>query len=88
MKIKRMVTNWINKLNPAQEDIVADFGETQPVSNLLYNNQTAYNKIEVVNRGVNLIVDSAAGIKVDIGEIIDQILIIMLTFSGETYILT
>jgi len=71
MKIKRMVTNWINKLNPAQEDIVADFGETQPVSNLLYNNQTAYNKIEVVNRGVNLIVDSAAGIKVDIGEIMD-----------------
>lgn len=59
------------KLNPAQEDIVDDYGETYSPSPKHYTNQQAYEKIEVVNRGVNLIVDSASGMKLDIGEILE-----------------
>ena len=60
---------WIReKLNPAQENIVDDFGTDVSPSVKLATNQDAYNKLEVVNRGVNLIVDSGAGIKMDIGE--------------------
>jgi len=59
------------KLNPAQPEIVNDFGETDEPSSNLLNNQRAYNELEVVNRGVNLIVDSAAGIALDIGEMLD-----------------
>lgn len=69
--MNKFFTNLINKLNPAQEEIVADFGTTQDVSAKLYTNQQAYNKIEVVNRGTNLIVDSAADIRLDIGDILD-----------------
>jgi len=59
------------KLNPAQEDIVEDYGETYSPSPKYYTNQQAYEKIEVVNRGVNLIVDSASGMKLDVGEILE-----------------
>lgn len=69
--MNKFLTNLVNKFNPAQEEIVDDYGETQSVSSNLYTNQYAYNKIEVVNRGVNLIVDSAASIKVDTGDILD-----------------
>lgn len=69
--MKRWAVDLINKLNPAQSDIVDDFGETHNPSPNLYNNQKAYNTVEVVNKGVNLLVDSAAGINVDIGNILD-----------------
>lgn len=59
------------KLNPAQEDIVEDYGETYSPSPKHYTNQQAYEKIEVVNRGVNLIVDSASGMKLDVGDILE-----------------
>lgn len=59
------------KLNPAQDEIVEDFGETHSPSPKLYTNQEAYKKLEVVNRGSNLIVDSAAGMKLDVGEILE-----------------
>jgi HK97 family phage portal protein len=59
------------KLNPAQDEIVDDYGETHSPSPTHYTNQQAYEKIEVVNRGVNLIADSAAGMKLDIGEILE-----------------
>ena len=63
------LTEWIlEKLNPAQPDIVDDFGETTSPSSKLSTNQDAYNRLEIVNRGVNLIVDSGAGVKMDIGD--------------------
>ena len=69
--MNRFFTNLVNKFNPAQPDIKDDFGETHQVSSNLYTNQKAYNTIEVVNRGVNLIVDSSADIRLDVGEIMD-----------------
>jgi len=59
------------KLNPAQDLIVDDYGETHSPSPKHYTNQQAYEKIEVVNRGVNLIADSAAGMKLDVGDILE-----------------
>lgn len=59
------------KLNPAQEDIVEDFGEDHSPSPTLYTNQQAYEKLEVVNRGTNLITDSVAGMKLDVGDILE-----------------
>jgi HK97 family phage portal protein len=70
MKIK-FLENLISKLNPAQPDIRDDFGITQSPSVSQYSNQKAYKTIEVVNRGVNLIVDSAADVKLDVGDIMD-----------------
>lgn len=66
--MKQFFANLVNKLNPAQPDIVNDFGENVTVSTTLYSNQKAYNTIEVVNRGVNLIVDSASSIEIDVGD--------------------
>ena len=37
--MKRFITELVNKLNPAQPEIVDDFGETQSVSSNLYTNQ-------------------------------------------------
>jgi len=69
--MNKFFTKLVNKLNPAQSDIVDDYGETQTPSTNLYTNQIAYNTIEVVNRGVNLITDSASDIRLDIGDIMD-----------------
>lgn len=70
MKFK-FITNLVNKLNPAQPDIRDDFGENQYSSQYHYTNQLAYKNIEVINRGVNLIVDSAADVKMDVGDLLD-----------------
>lgn len=69
--MKRWIVNLVNKLNPAQPDIVDDFGDLHQPSVNLYNNQTAYNTVEIVNRGTNLIVDSCAEIQMDVGDILD-----------------
>lgn len=69
--MRRWLYNLVNKLNPAQEDIVDDMGDSHDPSTNLYNNQKAYNTVEVVNRGVNLIVDSSSDIRYDIGEMLD-----------------
>jgi HK97 family phage portal protein len=58
----------LNKLNPAQEDIVGDYGTHHGPSNKHYSNSKAYKDMQVVNRGVNLIIDSASQIKLDIGD--------------------
>ena len=60
----------IEKLNPAQSEIVDDFGEEHGPSINLYNNQKAYNTIEIVNRGVNLLVDGAADVPLDVGDML------------------
>lgn len=54
------------KLNPAQSNIVDDFGKDHYPSSNIYSNQKAYNSIPVVNRGINLIVDSGSEINYDI----------------------
>ena len=69
--MNRFFTELVNKFNPAQSEIVDNYGETQDVSSNLYTNQVAYKTIEVVNRGVNLITDSATDIRLDIGDIMD-----------------
>ena len=69
--MKKFFTKLVNKLNPAQSDIVDDYGDKHDPSPNLYNNQKAYKTVEVINRGTNLIVDSAADIRYDIGEILD-----------------
>jgi HK97 family phage portal protein len=69
--MKKFFTKLVNKLNPAQPDIVDDYGDLHQPSANLYNNQKAYKTVEVINRGVNLIVDSSADIKLDIGDMLD-----------------
>ena len=57
----------IDKDNPAQRDIVLSDGllSTTGVNSISFKN--AYNKIEVVRRGTDLIVDCCAPIRVDVG---------------------
>lgn len=57
------------KLNPAQSEIVLDQGEHHDSNqSAALTNHRAYEEIEVVTRGVNLIVDSASEIFLDITE--------------------
>ena len=60
-----------NKFNPAQDEISDDFGEVVSPAPLHYTNQKAYNTVSTVARGVDLIVDSSAGVNMDVGEIQD-----------------
>lgn len=75
MRIKNPFSNLFGnteKFNPAQDSIVQDYGETHSPAPNYTSNQAAYEKIEIVNRGVNLLVDSAAGISLDIGDVLDD----------------
>ena len=56
------------KLNPGQEEIFLDEGDVKASTAKPITYQNAYEKIEVVNRGVNLVVDSAAEITMDLNE--------------------
>jgi len=56
------------KLNPAQRFISREEGYSLGTSEIFTNYRNAYEQIEVVNRAVNLIVDDAAEIPVDVGE--------------------
>ena len=58
---------FVSKLNPAQPDIhgsESSSASTKPWRR--YN--VAYKEVEVVNRGINLIVDAAASINIDVGD--------------------
>ncbi len=91
------IKNWITeKLNPAQPDIYIDQGVEHytTINNLTV--EQAYRKLEVVQRGVNLLVDSSAGIKFDIkgkirnsgiyeGKIVQGKLLNLLNFSPNVY---
>lgn len=55
------------KLNPAQETIVGDYGDTHQTSYTTITHQQAYDSLEIVNRGTNLVVDSCAEILIDVG---------------------
>lgn len=65
------VRNVINKLNPAQHDISGG-GIVESTSSDIKAHQDAYELIEVVNRGVNMIVDDVAEIKVKVGDPIQE----------------
>lgn len=56
----------LEKMNPAQPEIQMDQGETQSTTINSYSAYLAYSKMEVVNRGVSLIVDAAAEFDYDI----------------------
>lgn len=56
------------KLNPAQRFISREEGHSLGTTEIFTNYRNAYEQIEVVNRAVNLIVDDAAEIPVDVGE--------------------
>lgn len=62
--------NLIEKLNPAQADIVTMVEGAGPIaSREIITNYTAYYEyLEVVNRGVNMIVDDTAEIPMRVGE--------------------
>lgn len=62
--------NLIEKLNPAQRDIVSMVEGAGPIaSREIITNYTAYYEyLEVVNRGVNMIVDDTAEIPMRVGE--------------------
>lgn len=67
MGLANFIYNIVEKLNPAQPEIVDDQGSTHGTSSL-YTIRKAYYELEVVNRGVNLVVDAAASIDFDIAE--------------------
>ena len=56
------------KLNPAQPLIARDEGLTLGTTENFTNYANAYEQIEVVNRAVNMIVDDASEIPVDVGD--------------------
>tara|TARA_R110000851_G_scaffold290684_1_gene445029 strand:- start:979 stop:2241 length:1263 start_codon:yes stop_codon:yes gene_type:complete len=73
-KIVDLETSYEEKLNPAQENIERDQGtEAQYTSRLTRAHVKAYNTLEVVNRGVNLVVDLGSDIELDIKDRIPRI---------------
>jgi HK97 family phage portal protein len=56
--------SWLTKENRAQADIAQSYGEAYTTATATYGN--AFDKLEVVNRGVNLIVSAASGLDYDI----------------------
>ena len=60
--------NREEKLNPAQPMIARDEGLTIGTTENFRNFAAAYEELEVVNRAVNMIVDDASEIPVDVGE--------------------
>ena len=62
------IFNRQEKLNPAQPMIARDEGLTIGTTENFRNFASAYEELEVVNRAVNMIVDDASEIPVDVGE--------------------
>lgn len=60
------VDDIVQKFNPAQRRIVEDQGEYHEAPSISSTSR-AYNSVEVVNRAVNLIVDTVASISYDVG---------------------
>ena len=55
------------KLNPSQPHIAGEEGGSLSTREVVTNYRNAYEQLEVVNRGVNMIVDDAADIPFDVG---------------------
>jgi len=62
-----IIRNLIQKLNPAQPSIAVSQGSQGSLAPVI-TYQRAYDRLEVVNRGVNMIVDAAAQINIDVGD--------------------
>jgi hypothetical protein len=56
------------KLNPAQRYISGGGKQEAASSEPVYSYQQCYEKLEIVNRGVNMIVDDVAAIQTTVGE--------------------
>ena len=62
-----IIKNLVQKLNPVQPQIAAAQGsQGQLTSSVPY--ERAYERLEVVNRGVNMVVDAASQISIDVGD--------------------
>lgn len=59
---------WFRKRNPAQREIVDDQGKDHHSTTRIRTIAEAYKSVEVVNRGINLIVDSSSEINTDVKE--------------------
>jgi len=60
------------KLNPAQSIISLNEGDSIASREIIFNYRKQYESIEIVNRGVNMIVDDSAEIKSAVGEALDN----------------
>ena len=59
----------IEKLNPAQQDIVDIYGAGELGSKEIITSYTAfYEQLEIVNRGINMIVDDVSEIPLSVGD--------------------
>lgn len=66
--MKRSLSDWlVEKLNPSQHSIADDSGPVQSTEPV-YTYQQYYSLLEIVNRGVNMIVDDSAEIGFSVGE--------------------
>ncbi len=63
----RLIPGRVERLNPAQPMISREEGMTISTREKATNYRNAYEQQEVVNRGVNMIVDDVAEIPVDVG---------------------
>ena len=62
-----VLDSFIEKLNPAQPEIHSS--ETSAATTKPWRRyNVAYKEVEVVNRGINLIVDAASQINIDVGD--------------------
>lgn len=68
--VDKIADKVVEKLNPAQEDIVYSIEGAGPIASreIPTNYQSYYEWLEVVNRGVNMIVDDTAEIPLKVGE--------------------
>lgn len=64
---RKITSSIIDKLNPAQPIIHRDEMESYSLGRV-WTYKNAYEKVEVVNRGTNLIVDLSSGIYFDVGD--------------------
>jgi HK97 family phage portal protein len=65
MKISTVFKNWIEKLNPAQVVISREEGSLVDTTSIITYKQ-AFDRLESVNRGVNMIVSACSGLDYDI----------------------
>lgn len=66
---------WITKANPAQTEIARE-ASSQVSTDSLVSYQLAFDKLEAVNRGVNMIVSAAAGLDYDIKDKLPESVVI------------
>lgn len=69
------IGSWFSKLNPAQEYISYENGTNLSTDSSI-NYRTAFNKLETVNRGVNMIVNACASLDYDVKDkVVDGVVV-------------